>query len=563
MTARDQTSTSLAEPVDMSSLPPQTIRSLRFWGIFTALCLLSFISALDVAIITTSLPTITANIGGANQYVWIANSFVVASSVLQPLVGQLADILGRRVPFVTSVTLFAVGSGIAGGAYNVGMLISGRTIQGVGAGGIYLLLSIVCCDLVPLRERGKYLALMNACAGVAAAVGPVIGGLIAQRNWRWIFYLNIPICGVSLAVLLLFMRMKSGGATGVPLMARITRLDWLGNIIFTPSMIAVLFGLVMGGVQFPWDSWHILVPLILGVCGWAAFHIQQYFAANPSIPSRLFSNRTSAIGYILTFFSSVLVQAQSYFLPLYFQAALGHTVLESGTDFLPFAIGTLGFAVISGVLLSKFGAYRPLHATAFACSAVGFGLLTLLDGNIAKVGWVFFELIASAGAGLVLSVLLPAIMAALPEGDVASASAAFAFMKTFGYVWGVTVPSIIFNAVVDNNLYLISSPTLQNQLRDGGAYAFASQMHLLRDELSPETWSSLVLIYTRGLRVIWWLGLGISVACLFGVGLERGLELRKMLNTDYGIDEKVGVDEGTSEGSSSAVVSAEQPKDAK
>jgi MFS family permease len=158
----------------------------RFWGIFVALCLLAFISALDVAIITTALPRVTADIEASEQdYVWIANSFVVASSVIQPLTGQLADILGRRIPLITATALFALGSGISGGAHNVAMMIGGRTVQGLGAGGVYVLLDIVCCDLVPLRERGKYLGLMNSWAGVAAGIGPVVGGALAEANWRW------------------------------------------------------------------------------------------------------------------------------------------------------------------------------------------------------------------------------------------------------------------------------------------------------------------------------------------------------------------------------------------
>lgn len=167
-------------------LPPQqqpsASHSLRFWGIFVALCILSFICALDVIIITTALPTITASIGGAKQYVWIANSFVIASSVLQLLFGQLADIFGRKTPLIASSALFILGSGLAGGASNAAGLIAGRTVQGVGAGGLYVLLDIVCCDLVPLRERGKYVGLMNSFAGVAAAIGPAIGGAIAQAK---------------------------------------------------------------------------------------------------------------------------------------------------------------------------------------------------------------------------------------------------------------------------------------------------------------------------------------------------------------------------------------------
>ncbi len=163
-------------PSQLQSHPP------RFWGIFAALCILAFTCALDVTIITTALPTITADIGGATQYVWIANSFVVASSVLQPLFGQLADLYGRQAPFMASTAIFLLGSGISGGARDPTMLIAGRTVQGVGAGGLYVLLDIVCCDLVPLRERGKFVGLMNAFAGIAAAIGPVMGGAIAQAK---------------------------------------------------------------------------------------------------------------------------------------------------------------------------------------------------------------------------------------------------------------------------------------------------------------------------------------------------------------------------------------------
>jgi hypothetical protein len=208
------------------------------------------------------------------------------------------------------------------------------------------------------------------------------------------------------------MRVKSGTKdNGLP---KVQQVDWIGNLMFTPSMVALLLGLVMGGIQYPWSSWRILVPLILGVIGWIAFHVQQSLQATkyPSVPARLFSNRTSATAYILTFTSSIVVQALSYFLPVWFQAVWGSTVLQSGVNFLPFAIGTLFFAVVGGVVLSKVGAYRPIHVAAFALSAVSTGLFTLLDAS-STAKWIIFQLIASVGSGMALSTLLPAIMAGL------------------------------------------------------------------------------------------------------------------------------------------------------
>ncbi|OTA76495.1 hypothetical protein M434DRAFT_38839 [Hypoxylon sp. CO27-5] len=513
-------------------------QGVRFWGIFVCLCMLAFISALDVAIITTALPSITASIGGARQYVWIANSFTVASSILQPLFGQLSDLFGRRIPFISSVALFAIGSGVAGGAKNAGILITGRTIQGAGAGGMYVLLDIVCCDLVPLRERGKYLGLMFSWSGIAAALGPPVGGAIAQSDWRWIFWLNIPICGLALSGLLIFMRMKKGhenpGKQGF--IEKTRRLDIVGSFIFIPSMISLLIGLVEGGTEHAWSSWRIIVPLVLGALGWVCFHIHQLFAKHPSVPPRLFGNRTSAAALFLTFTSSVLVQALSYFLPVYFQAVQATTVLYSGTLFLPFAMGSLAFAVAAGILLSKFGKYKPLHGTAFALTSIAFGLLTLLGPNTPKVAYVWYELIASAGAGLVLSVLLPAVMAPLPENYVASASATYSFIRTFGYIWGVTIPGIIFNATFDHNLSVISDPALRDRLRGGAAYAFASQVHSLRDTLSATLWNEMAEVYVRSLRVIWWVCLGISLVSFFAVWIQRSLELRKEHDTEYGLD---------------------------
>ncbi|KAI0902910.1 major facilitator superfamily-domain-containing protein [Ustulina deusta] len=244
---------------------------------------------------------------------------------------------------------------------NATALISGRSIQGAGAGGIYVLIDIVCCDLIPLRDRGKYLGVINAWAAVGAAIGPVLGGSFARSNWRWIFYLNISVCAVPLATLLIFMRMKTGVVDARQHLSKVSRIDYLGSIIFIPSLIMLIFRLVAGGVEFPWSSWRIILPLVIGMVGWVRFHTYEHFITFPSVPTRLFSYQTSAAAYLLAFLSSVLATALSYFMPM--------------------AIGTFLFAVIAGVLLSQFGAYRPLHAGAFP----GLSMSTALPNCGARV----------------------------------------------------------------------------------------------------------------------------------------------------------------------------------
>ncbi|KAI1412114.1 MFS general substrate transporter [Hypoxylon sp. FL1857] len=532
MAAESKDGTSPSESVEPIVTTPKKKHPIQFWAIFAALCVLSFICALDASVIAVALPTITRDIGGATKYVWIANSFVIASTVPQPLYGQVANVFGRRIPFISAILLFILGSGIAGGASNPAMLIGGRLVQGLGAGGIYVLNDIVCCDLVPQRERGKYLGLMFSWSGVGAAVGPVIGGSLADANWRWIFYMNLPICALPLMITVGFFQTNAGAKVTNPV-SKLFKLDYLGSLIFMGSMVSILLGLVRGGVEQPWSSWKIILPLVLGIVGWIAFHVHQTFFTNiPSVPSRLFKNRTSATAHVLTLFSSITIQSMIYFIPLYFQAVLGTSVLESGLNFLPFAIGTLAFAVLSGILLSVFGTYRPIHASGFGIGAISFGVLTLLGRSTSKVAWVFIEIVSSMGQGLVLSVLLPAILASLPESDVAAATATFSFIRSFGYVWGVTIASIIFNAFVDQNLYMVDDPILRDQLSDGAAYAFASQAHSARDSVPPSIWDQVLQVYIIGLKAVWWFGLAVSLVAFLAVWLEEGLELRKDLETD-------------------------------
>ena len=162
------------------SVAARVPNTLRFWGAILSLGTLAFICAMDVSVLIIAFPTVVEAIGGARDYVWILNCFSVTLSVCQPLYGQVSDIIGRRNPVLFATALFMIGSGIAGGAFNPAMLIAGRTIQGIGAAGLYVLTDIICCDLVPLRERGKYVGILGAFAGVAAAIGPVLGGVIAD-----------------------------------------------------------------------------------------------------------------------------------------------------------------------------------------------------------------------------------------------------------------------------------------------------------------------------------------------------------------------------------------------
>ncbi|KAI3390486.1 hypothetical protein diail_9514, partial [Diaporthe ilicicola] len=289
-------------------------------------------------------------------------------------------------------------------------------------------------------------------------------------------WLNLPISGVGLLAMVLFLNVKyTRSPTWIHALARV---DFLGNAIFIPAMVAIFFGLIMGGTKgYAWNSWRILLPLILGTCGWIAFHIHQAspICREPSMPPRLFKNRTSCIGFVIIFLGGVVLQAINYFLPVYFQAVKGASPLMSGVDFLPFALAIIPFGGLAGAFMAKTGLYKPLHWIGFALGAVGLGLFSILSQHSSTGQWIGFQILASGGSGLVFTATLPSTLAALPESDVAVATGTYSFVRSFGLVWGVTVASVAFNGQITAHLGIISDPAVRDLLHDGGAYTYASE----------------------------------------------------------------------------------------
>lgn len=524
----------------------------RLLALQLALCALTFNSGIDTTIINTSLPTIMREIGGVHLYAWVAQSYLFACTVPQPFYGQIANIFGRRGPLLVSIALFAIGSGIAGGARNVATLIAGRVVQGLGTAGINVIPEIIVCDMVPPRYRGPYLSTMLSTAAIGSTVGPVIGGALAVADWRWVFWLNIPVSAVTAVAIVWLMRHDDtmitqsmvagkdadhidsygGGGNKKSWLTALGRVDWLGNAIFIPSMVSLFFGLISGGTEgYPWASWRTILPLVLGVVGWAVFHVHQssHFCREPTVPPWLFRDRTVAMAFIVIFMASIIIQAVCTFLPIYFQAIKQVSPLTSGVYFLPFALALLPFGGVAAGVLSKTGRYRELHWAGFALLTVGVGLFSQLIAASSTGHWIGYQIIAAAGAGFIFTASLPSTLAALPEKDVATATGTFAFVRALGMVWGITMSAIIFNGQIDDNLGLVEDAGLRQLLQYGAAYAFASgsedgQMSIAR--LAEPSKSQVISLYERALRVLWFVFVGISVIGLAASLLMRHIELR-------------------------------------
>ncbi|KAK2594102.1 hypothetical protein QQS21_008205 [Conoideocrella luteorostrata] len=484
------------------------------------------------------MPSIVEDLGSNYAYVWIANAYFLTTTALQPLYGQTANIMGRRFLILSAVFLFAAGSAISGAAPSLGVLITGRAIQGIGGGGINVLVNIIVADLVPLRERPRYVGIIFIFSTIPVVLGPVFGGLLAERiSWRWIFYINLPISAVAWAMLALFLKVKH-----VKDSARnsLKRVDLGGNALLVASVTSVLLALTWGGVEFPWSSWRTLLPLILGLAGLGAFAAVESttMILEPTMPPRLFSNRTSAGGFAIAMLHSMLMYSLTYFLPVYFQGVLGTGVINSGVNLLPLASSAMPFAILAAIGVSKFGRYRPWFFVGAVFYSVCFGSFTLLDRNSSTAFWAGMQCIGGAAAGVLTTTTLPSIQAPLAEADQAVATAIWAFVRSFGAIWGVAIPAAVFNSRINELVASIDDVRIQTLLSNGGAYAMASIGGLTASQdWSPEVIDQVRVIYVDSLRRCWEVGIALSLLIFLLSFLVKEVSLRTELETNFGMED--------------------------
>ncbi|KAK9234373.1 major facilitator superfamily-domain-containing protein [Lipomyces kononenkoae] len=512
----------------------------RFWAVFPGLCIASLLSSLEVSALSTVMPTIANDLKSSTDTVWAIDTYFVAQTAMQPLYGQMANIFGRRWLLIQAVALFALGSGLCGGADSIGMLIVGRTVQGIGGGGINVLIEIIVGDLVPLRERPKFMGVVMGVFALGNFIGPVIGGVIATRTtWRWVFWLNLPVAGAALVLLALFLQVKYDRSTSV--WAKLKRVDFIGNTLLVGSIISILLPLTWAGTVRPWSSWRTIFPLILGFAGLIAFLFYENsgWVAEQTMPLRLFSNRTSALAFIMTFFHGTVLFWVAYFMPLYFQAVLEHSPQHAGVDFLASAIPLVPTGIISGVLISILGKYRPSTIFGFVIMTLGTGLFIMLDDKSKTAVWVVFQIIFAAGSGFIITALVPAVLSPLPESDLATATATMGFIRGFGTMWGVAIPTAVFNTQFNHLLYQITDESVRALLANGGAYQRATKAFLESLNSIPLVKAEVIGVYVASLQRVWTVGVVFSA---IGIPLSffiKEIQMRTEKENEYGLtDEK-------------------------
>jgi MFS family permease len=489
----------------------------------------------------TALPTISDALDLGTKFSWVATAFLLASTIFQPLYSQFGDMWGRKKPLMTAVAVFAVGSAICGGAQNGACLIAGRIVQGLGTGGIDLFAEMVLCDIVPLRKRGPYLAYKNVAFAIGTTLGPLLGGVFAEHGWRWCFFINIPVCLVSLVVIQFWLSVGGGIDKEASFVSELKKVDYMGSGMLTASVLMLLVALSTGGAPQPWYHPAVVAPMVFGILGLIAFAFWECSARckHPIMPPQVFSNRTTNIAFALTTMHGFITYGFQFYLPPFFQAVKGSSPTQSGLEVMPTTLVVVVLAAIGGPLLSLWGKYKHMHVVGFGFMTIGLALCTLLSAKTTVGVWLGLQLVTAAGLGIVISTMLPAVQVKLPESLTGASAGSWAFLRGTGSLFGVAIPGAVFNVRFASLLPSITSESARAKLAHGQAYQHATASFIRRYGDTPARKASIISAFTLSLKSVW-----IVFALIAGLGFcltwfEKEYKMRKDLNTAYGLKPKV------------------------
>jgi len=386
-----------APPAQSQDDTPQRSK-LKIALIMLSLGIAVLLVALDITIVTTALPTIAEHFQSASGYTWVGSAYLIANSAATPIWGKVSDIFGRKPVLLVTNAIFFIGSLLAAVSINMNMLIAARVVQGIGGGGLIVLVNICISDLFAMRERGTYFGIIGGVWALASSLGPVVGGLFTQKvSWRWCFYLNLPLDGVAFFIILFVLDLHT---PKTPLLEGLKAVDWLGSLTMVGGTLMVLLGLEFGGVTFPWDSATVICLIVFGVVTIGLFFLVEHrLAPYPLMPLDLFFKRSNLAALGVCFFHAFVFISGSYFLPLYFQAVLGATPILSGVYLLPTALSLSFLSAFTGIFIRKTGQYLPCIWFGLVFMTAGFGTFIDLGVHSSWAKIIIFQVIAGIGVG--------------------------------------------------------------------------------------------------------------------------------------------------------------------
>lgn len=414
------------------------LSSRRRWAVTAGVMTGMFLAALEATVIATAMPTVIASVGGMNHYSWVFSAYLLASTVTVPIWGKLSDLYGRRPLYQIGIGIFLLGSVLSGLSQTMNQLIIFRAIQGIGAGALVPLGMTIVGDIYTLRERAKMQGFFSGVWGVASVIGPLLGGFITdQWNWRWVFFINIPV-GLA-AALIMGVALREPKRTSKP------EIDYAGALTLTASVTMLMLALVEAG-----SLGELLrmrnIALLAGSAILAFVFIRiEKKAAEPVVPLGLFRNRVVSVSVIAGFLAGIAMFGAITYVPLFAQGGRGVSATEAGSMLTPLMLSWVMMSIIGGRLLLRIG-FKPMVMAGFSILALSFMIFSTFDSATPRL-WLVLDLcLMGSGLGLSMLTLLLAIQQSVPRTQLGITTSLNQFSRSIGGAVGVAVMGAILTA---------------------------------------------------------------------------------------------------------------------
>ena len=425
---------------DVPAAEPKPERKRGVAAVFAGLLLAMFVSTLSETVTATALPTIVGDLGGVDHMQWVTTAYILASTIMMPIYGKLGDLFGRKYLFIVALSVFIVGSATCGLAPSMDGLIAGRAVEGLGGGGLIILAQATIADIIPPRQRGKYMGVMGSVFAVSTVVGPLLGGWFVQvTGWRWLFAFNIPLALLAIAAVAFFLTNPERRDDRPPV-------DVGGMMAMAVSVSSLVLATAWGGTLYPWLSWQILGLFALFLVAAVVFVLVERRAKEPIIPMLLFKNRNFVVCTITGMFIMLGMMGTVSYLPTYFQIVDGLAPEQAGLMTFPMMAGVLLTAVGTGFLATKTGRYKWMPIASCAVAAVGFVLLSRLTPDTSLLMTGVFLFILGFGIGLGQQILVLIVQNEFPHAIVGTATAANNFFRQIGSTLGASLVGALFTS---------------------------------------------------------------------------------------------------------------------
>ncbi|KAK4195209.1 putative transporter [Triangularia verruculosa] len=500
---------------------PPYPRGLKLHLIITSLCISVFLVALDQTIIAPALGAITTEFSSVHSIGWYGASYLLTTTALQPCYGSLYRMFSVKKTYLLAISIFELGSLLCATAPTSNAFIIGRAIAGMGTAGLFSGSIVILSYTLPLRKRPAAFGLIGGMWGVASVAGPLLGGVFSDApypGWRWCFYINLPIGGLAMLAIGMFLKIEQivgDDVKGVGFWGRVKRLDLIGTGVLIPAVVCLLLALQWGGTEYAWNS-SVIIGLFVGfVVMMGVFAgVQVWKGDRGTLPPRLFRNKDVVCAMVFAFFFGAGFFPLVYYLALYFQAVQGDTAVTAGIKLLPLLIAVVITSVATGGLVTVVGYYNPFILPCMVLFACGAGMITTFSLDTPFRAWFGYQVLAGLGIGVGFQTGVLVVQNVLPLEWIPVGTACIQFFQSIGGAIFIAVAQAVFqNGLID--ALARDAPDLPAQLFLNIGASQVSQVVSSPPPVGlgrPEDVPVVLNAYLQGLRNTYYIAVGCACA---------------------------------------------------